>query len=201
MAAKMQSPPSAFSLAKASSQLPSCPPKIQGSVNGNDRTEGEMSQRWNQQCQPWADVRGKGQGGIKDTIEVSGLSISEDSDDISKNRDYTGEKQLSRKIPGSVWNLPAKIWREVSIKWHWGRPFFIWGGRNGCLESSYTQQKGEKNEAREHESPCWRGSIPSSLDMGSAETVGCLGLSMPRSELAHHSVSLLITLGVLKVKG
>ena len=38
-------------------------------------------------------------------------------------------------------------------------------------------------------------------DMRSAETGGSLGLSTPRSELAHHCVSLLITRSVLKVRG
>ena len=49
---------------------------------------------------PPADVRGKGHGSMKSIIEVSSLSVLEDGDDISKNRDDRGEKrQLGRKMP------------------------------------------------------------------------------------------------------
>ena len=53
-------------------------------------------------------MRGKGRGSIKETVEGSSLGVSEDGDDISKNRDYRGEKQLRGKMPGPIWNLPAK---------------------------------------------------------------------------------------------
>lgn len=53
-------------------------------------------------------MRGKGQGSIKGALEGSSLGVSEDGDDISKNRDYRGEKQSRGKMPGPVWNLPAK---------------------------------------------------------------------------------------------
>lgn len=54
-------------------------------------------------------MRGKGQGSIKSIIEVSSLSVLENGDDISKNRDYRGKrKQLGKKMPQPAWNLPAQ---------------------------------------------------------------------------------------------
>ena len=55
---------------------------------------------------------------------------------------------------------------------------------------------------REHENHCRRGSIlVCYASQRLAETVGSLGLSLPRSELAHTILSHFFTLGVLKVKG
>lgn len=54
-------------------------------------------------------MRGKGHGSIKSITEVSSLSVLENGDDISKNRDYRGKrKQLGKKMPQPAWNLPAQ---------------------------------------------------------------------------------------------
>lgn len=78
---------------------------------------------------------------------------------------------------------------------------FIHLGRKkkGCLESSDTHSTEERKMRWESMKALVEGASfwP---DVRSAETVGSLGLSTPRSELAHHCVSLLITLSVLKVR-